>query len=175
MSKKNLVLIIAIITLAAASRLVRHPANFTPIAAMAMFGGWYFTKKYYVIIPLIAMLVSDAFIGFYDWRLMTFVYIGIALTFIIGWVLKKNPSWHKVAIGSLTGSIIFFLITNFAVWSLYSWYPHTGAGLLNCFAMALPFFKNSLAGDLFYSVALFGVYELVWYYASVKQTKLMKI
>jgi hypothetical protein len=175
MSKKNLLLIIAIIALAAASRLVKHPPNFTPMAAMALFGGWYVTKKYFVIVPLLAMLISDAFIGFYDWRLMAIVYLGIALTFGIGWLLKKNASWRKVIIGSLTGSIIFFLTTNFAVWALYQWYPHTWAGLANCFAMALPFFKNSLIGDLFYGVVLFGIYELAWFYANQKQTKLMKI
>ncbi len=175
MSKKNLVLIAAIIALAAASRLMKHPPNFTPIAAISLFGGWYFTKKYFVVIPLAAMFLSDIFIGFYDWRLTAVVYFGIALTFAIGWLLKKNANWRKVILGSLAGSIIFFIITNFAVWALYQWYPHTWTGLVNCFAMAIPFFKNSLAGDLFYSVVLFGVYELVWFYASAKQTKLMKI
>ncbi len=175
MSKKNLALIVGIIILAAASRLVKHPMNFTPVGAMALFGGWYFTKKYYVIIPLLVMFLSDMFIGFYDWRLTAVVYLGMALMFGIGWLLKKKASWRRVVIGSLTGSVIFFLITNFAVWALYSWYPHTWAGLANCFAMALPFFKNSLAGDLFYGVALFSVYELTWFYSSRKQTKLMKI
>lgn len=175
MSKKNLILLVAIIALAAASRLVKHPPNFTPIAAIALFGGWYFTKKYFVIIPLLAMFLSDAFIGFYDWRLTAVVYLSIALTFGIGWLLKKKASWRKVIIGSLAGSIIFFLTTNFAVRALYEWYPHTWAGLANSFIMALPFFKNSLAGDLFYSVVLFGVYELVWFYASQKQIKIMKI
>jgi len=175
MTKKNLVLIIGVILLAAASRLVKHPPNFTPVAAMALFGGWYFNKKYLVAVPLIAMLLSDAFIGFYDWRLTAVVYAGIALTFFIGWLLKKNANWRKVIVGSLAGSVIFFIITNFAVWALYQWYPHTWAGLLNCYVQALPFFKNSLAGDLFYSVVLFGAYELSWFYASQKQTKLMKI
>jgi len=175
MNKKNLLLLIGIIALAAASRLVKHPMNFTPVGAMAMLGGWYFTKKYYVVIPLLAMFVSDIFIGFYDWRLTAVVYLSMALMFGIGWLLKKNASWRKVIAGSLLGSIIFFIITNFAVWALYSWYPHTWAGLANCFAMALPFFKNSLVGDFFYSVILFGVYEVVLFYASQKQTKLMKI
>jgi hypothetical protein len=175
MSKKNFILIASIIILAAASRLMKHPPNVTPVAAMALFGGWYFTKKYFVVIPLLAMLVSDAFIGFYDWRLTAVVYVGIALTFFIGWFLKKQANWRKVIAGTLLGSIIFFMITNFAVWALYQWYPHTWAGLINCFTLALPFFKNSLVGDLFYSVMLFGVYELVLFYAGHQQTKLMKI
>lgn len=175
MNKKNLLLIIGIIILAAASRLVKHPMNFTPVGAMALFGGWYFTKKYYVMVPLLAMFLSDAFIGFYDWRLTAVVYLGMAIMFIIGWFLKKNANWRKVIAGSIIGSIVFFIITNFAVWALYSWYPHTWAGLLNCFALALPFFKNSLAGDLFYGVVLFGIYEFSWFYVNHKQVKLMKI
>ena len=175
MNKKNLLLIIAIIALAAASRLVKHPPNFTPVAAIALFGGWYFNKKYLVAAPLLAMFLSDIFIGFYDWRLTAVVYLSIALTFFIGWILKKSASWRKVILGSITGSVIFFLTTNFAVWALYSWYPHTWAGLVSCFTLALPFFKNSLTGDFIYSVILFGAYEVVWFYASQKQTKLMRI
>jgi hypothetical protein len=175
MNKKNFLLIIAIIALAAASRLVKHPPNFTPVAAMALFGGWYFNKKYFVAVPLLAMFLSDIFIGFYDWRLTAVVYSGLALTFFIGWLLKKNASWRKVILGSVAGSVVFFLATNFAVWALYSWYPHTWPGLVNCFVLALPFFKNSLAGDLIYSIVLFGVYEIVWFYVGQKQTKLMRI
>lgn len=175
MTKKNLLLIIGIIALAAASRLMKHPPNFTPIAALGLFGGFYLSKKYFVFIPLLAMFLSDMFIGFYDWRLIVVVYLSIAATFFIGWLLKKKASWRRVIIGSLAGSVVFFLTTNFAVWALYQWYPHTWAGLFNCFALALPFFKNTLAGDLFYSAALFGAYELAWFYTSQKQAKLMKI
>jgi len=175
MNKKNLLLIIAIIALAAASRLVEHLPNFTPIAAMALFGGWYFSKKYFVFIPLLAMFLSDIFIGFYDWRLTAVVYIGMALTFFIGRLLRNKMNWRKVIVGSLAGSIIFFLITNLAVWAFYQWYPHTWFGLTNCFVMALPFFRNSLAGDLAYSVILFGVYEIAWFYISQRQEKLMRI
>lgn len=175
MSKKNFLLILVIIALAAASRLMKHPPNFTPIAAMALFGGFYLNKKYFVFIPLFAMFLGDIFIGFYDWRLTAVVYFGIALTFFIGWLLKKRASWRWVAVSSLVGSIIFFLTTNFAVWVFYSWYPHTWVGLLNCFTMALPFFRNSLVGDLFYSIVLFGVYEIAWFYINQRQTKLMKV
>jgi len=171
MNKKNFIIIIAIIALAAASRLMKHPPNFTPISAIALFGGWYFTKKYFLLIPLAAMFISDIFIGFYDWRLTAIVYLGVTLTFFAGWLLKKNPNWRRMVAGSLIGSITFFVITNFAVWAMYPYYPHTWAGLANCFSMGLPFFKNSLAGDLLYGGVLFGAYEFARYFVLQKQVK----
>jgi len=175
MSKKTIMIVACLIILAAASRLVKHPANLTPIAAIALFGGWYFNKKSFIAVPLMAMLASDIFIGLYDWRLMASVYLGITLTFFIGWFLKKNPSWLKVLLGSVSGSIIFFVLTNLAVWAFYPWYAHTWTGLANCFAMGLPFLKNTLAGDLVYGVALFGSYEVVQLLVSQKQKALVKI
>jgi len=173
--QKKLFLILSVIVLAAASRLINHLPNFTPVAAIALFSGFYLPKKYFVVIPLLSMLISDMFIGFYDWRLTAVVYLGIAMTFFIGWFLKRNGSWRKAIAGSLTGSVIFFVITNFAVWAFYNWYPHSLAGLFDCFAMALPFFRNSLLGDLFYTATLFGIYEVTWFFANQKQTKLLKL
>lgn len=175
MNKKSFLLIVAIIALAAASRLMKHPPNFTPIAAISLFGGWYLAKKYFVFIPLLAMFLSDIFIGFYDWRLTAVVYLSIAATFFIGYLLRKKMTWRRVLVGSLSGSIMFFITSNLAVWALYEWYPHTLAGLSSCFVMALPFFKNSLAGDIIYSIVLFGAYQLVWFYASQKQAKFMRV
>jgi len=175
MNKKNLILILAIIALAVASRLVKHPPNFTPVVAMSIFAGYYLNKKWGWLLPMVAMFLSDAFIGFYDWRLMAVVYLSIGLSFVLGYGFKRFGNWRSVLACSLTASVLFFILTNFAVWALYQWYPHTWAGLLNCFVMALPFFKNTLAGDLVYSVALFGTYEFAWFYVNQKQTKLMKI
>jgi hypothetical protein len=160
-TKTKISVIVGIILLAAASRLVKHPFNFTPIAAMALFGGCYLRQKWGILIPLAARLVGDLFIGFYDWQVMASVYAGIAAAYVIGWFLGKNVRWYKIIASSLASSIVFFLVTNFSVWAFFSWYPHTWAGLLNCFALALPFFRNTLAGDLIYSGVLFGAFELV--------------
>ena len=160
-NKSKIIIAILIIIFAAASRLVKHPYNFTPIVAMALFGGCYLHKKWGIIMPLAAMLVSDYFIGFYDWQVMASVYISVALVFAIGWFLSKHLKWHNIIFASLFSSVAFFMITNFAVWVFFSWYPHTAAGLINCFVLALPFFRNTLLGDLVYSGVLFGVYELV--------------
>ncbi|HPL01793.1 MAG TPA: hypothetical protein PLE96_02505 [bacterium] len=134
--------------------------NFAPIAALALFSGVYLKGKYALIIPLTAMLVSDYFIGFYNPYIMLSVYFSFGLIGLMGVWLKKNKTVTSIFAGSLLGSVLFFLITNFAVWVIpNSYYPHTITGLLDCYVMALPFFRNSLTGDLFYAIILFGAYE----------------
>jgi hypothetical protein len=134
--------------------------NFAPIAALALFSGVYLKGKYALIIPLAAMLISDYFIGFYNPYIMLSVYLSFALIGLAGIWLKRNKTLANIFAGSLLGSVLFFLITNFAVWSVpNSYYPYTLTGLLDCYVLALPFFRNSLTGDLFYAIILFGAYE----------------
>ena len=128
---------------------------------MALFAGHYVKKRWAVILPLGGMLASDYFLGFYEWQVMTSVYASIALAFVIGWYLQKRLKWWSLVFASLTSSIVFFVITNFAVWAFTNWYPHTWQGLANDFTLALPFFRNSLLGDLMYSGLFFGAYELI--------------
>ena len=143
-------------------RLVPHLPNFAPIAAMALFGGTYLNKKFALIVPIAAMLVSDYFIGFYNHWVMISVYGSFIIIGLLGWWLKKNKSVANVIGVSLFGSIIFFLVTNFAVWVIpHSMYPHTWQGLISCYIMGLPFFRNTLMGDLFYVAIMFGLYEIV--------------
>lgn len=173
MSKENkkILGVIAVILLVAASRLVKHPYNFTPITAMALFAGFYLRKQWGIIFPLLGMLVSDYFIGFYDWKLMAAVYVGIGAGFYIGWFLQNRIKWYSVILSALVASILFFIISNFSVWFFYEWYPHTLAGLMQCFALAIPFFKKSLAGDLIYTGVLFGAYQLAQKYSERKVLK----
>lgn len=145
----------------AALRFAPHLPNFAPIAAIALFGGVYLNKKYALILPLTAMLVSDYFIGFYDLKLMLGVYLSLALMGLIGLLVKNRKNPFTVIGGSVLGSVLFFIITNLSVWAFYSWYPHTLSGLSQCFAAAIPFFRNTLLGDLFYVAILFGIYELI--------------
>jgi hypothetical protein len=161
----------SIILLAAASRLVKHPFNFTPVAAMAIFAGAYLKNWKGLFIPLFAMVVSDYFIGFYDWQVMGSVYVGIAIAYSLGYLISNKKKWYTVLGAGLVSSIAFFVVTNFAVWAFFSWYPHTVAGLVNCFTLALPFFRNTLMGDLVYTGAFFGVYEGVIYLVENKVKK----
>jgi len=149
-------------------RLVPHSPNFVPVAALALWAGAYLPKRWGMTVPLAVMLASDALIGFYDWRLMFVVYASFALAVFVGWWVRKNRSVARVVVGSLVGSMFFFLATNFAVWAFSSWYPHNLAGLFETYAMGAPFFRNTVLGDLFYSGVLFGSYALIKAFAKCK-------
>lgn len=168
-NKQRFLIVALVVVLAALSRLVKHPFNFTPVVAMSIFAGAYMQKNWGIFIPLLAMLVSDYFIGFYDWQIMASVYVSIALAFFIGKWLKKHLKWYNVAISAVASSVVFFLVTNFAVWAFFDWYPHTLAGLSSCFTLALPFFRNTLAGDIVYTAILFGAFDFATNYAKSKK------
>ena len=150
-----------LILIATSLRLIPHPPNFAPIAAIALFGGVYFSKKIAFILPLLSLIISDVFIGFYEPKLMASVYGSFLICVILGFWLKKNKKWYTVLGSSLLASIIFFVITNFAVWTFTPWYVKTFSGLVQCYIMAIPFFKNTLLGGLFYVTIFFGIYEFV--------------
>lgn len=156
-------LLSVMILVAALSRLLTnqlHLWNFTPIAAIALFGAAHFTdKKFAFIIPIIAMLITDAILGFHPG--MWDVYATLILITFLGFSLRNNVRVVPVVAVSLLSSLIFFTTTNFAVWLGSTLYPKTWAGLTNCFAAGIPFFGNTIAGDLFYCGVLFGGYELI--------------
>ena len=147
------------ILLAALSRLVPHVPNVTPITALALFGGVYLDKKHAFMVPLAAMLISDYFIGFYTgmaWVYASFVAIGF-----IGLWLRNHPGVATTLGATLAGSVLFFVVTNFGVWvSSQVTYPHTLTGLIECYVAAVPFFRNTLLGDVIYVSAMFGLFEL---------------
>lgn len=141
-------------------RLIPHAPNVAPIAALMLFGGTYLPKKF-LFLPILALFISDFFIGFYGTD-MFYVYGSFILTGLIGLWLRSHKRPLIVLGSALFSSILFFLITNFGVWAPPNkWYPHTIEGLLQSYTMALPFFRNSLIGDLGYTVIIFGGYELV--------------
>lgn len=141
-------------------RLVPHWPNFTPIAAMALFGGAYIKKKQLAfIIPLAALLLSDLFLGFHKW--MIAVYISFALVVGIGMLLRNRVRTGSVLLATVSASLLFFLITNFAVWFGSPFYPQTFAGLLESYTLAIPFLNNGILGDLFFSTLFFGGFYLV--------------
>jgi len=147
--------------LAVTARLLPHPANFTPVAAVALFAGCYLPKKWALILPVLIMLLSDFFIGFYELPLLLVVYSCFVLTGVAGFIIKKNRDVFSVLTSTLLVSLAFFLITNLAVWLFSSWYTHDWSGLLLCYSLAVPFFRNTLLGNLFFVAILFGSYELL--------------
>ena len=142
-------------------RLLPHPPNFAPIAAIALFGGLYLSRKTALILPLAALVISDMFIGSYQLTLMFFVYGSFLLTVFLGFWLKKHKKWYTIGGSAVLSAVLFFVLTNFAVWAFSPWYAKTFAGLIQCFAMALPFFRNTLVGNLFYTGVFVGAYELI--------------
>lgn len=144
---------------AAMSRMIPHVPNVTPLAAIALFGGFYFDKKFAIIAPLGAMLVSDYFIGFSpDWM---FVYGSLVAIGAMAVLMQGRKSVAVVAGTTLVSSLLFFVVTNFGVWVAQSWYPKTVAGLIDCFTLAIPFLRYTVAGDMFYVAVMFGIYEAV--------------
>lgn len=152
-------LVVTLMVLAAAFiRLIPHPPNFAPIAAMGLFGGAYFNKKSFAFaVPLAAMFLTDSIIGFHSG--MWIVYLSFALIVVIGMLMLKKISVKNVVLASVTASISFFIITNFGVWAFGTMYPKNIAGLIECYVAAIPFIQNTLLGDLFFSGVMFGVYE----------------
>ena len=151
-SKKQIILI-SFIAIAILFRLVPHLPNVTPIAAAALFSGVYFTNKTYAfVIPLLIMFLSDLFLGFSGITL--FVYAAFALVSYIG-ISSKKMTLKTI----LLSSISFFIITNFGVWLLA--YPKSLNGLLECYTLAIPFFRNSLIGDFVFSGILYFGFEFM--------------
>ena len=149
----------ALILLAVLSRLVPHPVNVAPITALALFGGVYLDKKHTFLVPLAAMLIADYFIGFYAG--IAWVYAGFVLIGFLGLWLRDHRSLGNTAGASLAGSVIFFVVSNFGTWITGQvGYPLNVAGLIECYTAAIPFFRNTVAGDMAYVAALFGIYEL---------------
>jgi hypothetical protein len=146
-----------LILAAALSRLLPHPPNFAPITALALFGPVYLDKKHAFVVPLVALLLSDFVIGFYSG--MQWVYGSfIAISFIGLW-LRKHHGVAQTVGATFTGSILFFVVTNFGVWISSSMYSPTLAGLMQCYVAAIPFFRNTLLGDAVYVGIMFGVFE----------------
>lgn len=139
-------------------RFVVHLPNFTPIGALALFAGFYLPRRYALALPLLAMFVSDMFIGFYNPMIMLAVYGSFGVAVLIGGAIKNHQNIFAIGGATLGSSLLFFIATNFAVWAFSNYYAHTVTGLLYCFTLALPFFKYSLSGDMFWASIFFGTY-----------------
>ena len=154
------------IALAALSRLLPHPPNFSPVEAIALFGGAYFAKRHAAVwVPLAAMFLSDLALGLVNggiyWNYFLsagylLVYLCIALSAVLGFGLRGRVGAARVFGYSLLGSVLFFLVTNFGAWLGSSTYPQTGAGLVAAYVAGIPFFQWTVLGTLFYSALLFG-------------------
>ena len=170
--KKKLLLAIAMLAIVFLGRVMPHPYNFTPVIAITLLSSYIFKNKYvFLSLPLLALWLSDLFInnvvyaGYYpSFTLlsigMIWTYGSILLVALLSSAMFKKMSSSKVALASISGSTIFYLISNFGVWIASPMYAKSIAGLVLCYSLALPFYGSSLVGDLLYTVLFFGVYQL---------------
>jgi hypothetical protein len=163
--------LVGLMVLAAMTRLLPHPPNFAPITAMAVFGAIRFgSRRAAIVAPLVAFLLSDLareVLYRYDlaqewglYRGMWVVYGTTALIALMSRIARGTRAPAGIAAATLAGSCLFFLVTNFAVWADGLFYPTTAEGLVECYTAAVPFFRNSLLGDVTYAVILFGAWAL---------------
>lgn len=159
----RMTLIVGLIVFAILTRLMPHPPNFVPVAAIALFGGAYFANKQLAfLVPFIALVMSDVVLGFHS--TLVFVYVGFALTVVIGFWVRENRRGLRILTAVLLSSVLFFLLSNFGVWLLEGLYPKDVSGLAACYIAAIPFFQASLLGNLFYATLLFGAMALAEHY-----------
>jgi len=158
------IIAICFIILGIVFRFLPHPPNFSPIAAISIFSGVYLASKISLLLPVTILFLSDIFLGFYELPVMISVYICFLISVFLGRWLQRRKTFKNTIFISLLSSVIFFVITNLAVWAFTPWYPHNSVGLVQCFIMALPFFRNTVLGDLFYVFLLFGSYEFILRY-----------
>ena len=151
------IFLISVITFAVLSRFLPHPPNFTPVAAIALLSCKGFNNRWIaLLIPIIIMFISDLVLGLHG--SIPFVYGAFILISLFGSFVKK------INIGVvLSSSVIFFLVSNFGVWILY--YPSTFTDLVTCYTLAIPFFLNTILGDLFFSALM--IYS--FYYMQKRQ------
>ena len=150
-------LVVFLIGFDVAARLLWHVPNVSPVAASALFAGMTLRRRSLApVAPLAALLISDAISGFYHWQVMAVVYAALTLPAVAGMLARRLPALRVVAPTVLACSLIYFAATNFAVWVWSGLYSADMAGLIQCYAMGLPFLKYTVAGDLFWAVVLFG-------------------
>lgn len=158
----------ALVLITALTRFLPHAPNFTPLMSIALFAGALFNnKKLAYLIPFAAMFISDVFLGFHS--MMPAVYVSFALMVFMGMKIKNNKSFLNITVSSLSGAVIFFVLTNFAAWLSYDMYAKDFSGLLLSYEAALPFFRNTLISSVLFSYLLFGSYALAQKRFSVLQ------
>ncbi len=164
LNKKRILFLSGLVLMAAFTRLMPHPFNFTAVGAIALFGGASFKQRHFaILIPMLSMFITDMIIGFH--ANMWAVYLSFGLIALLGMGMRNNRTIKQIFGRSIAGSAVFFLLTNFAVWLGNPLYAQNLEGLMTCYAVAIPFLENSMfgslalntvMGDFFFNGVLFG-------------------
>ena len=189
MKNKDILLAFSCILIGFIYRLIPgHPANFTPVAAMALVGGLYIDRRWIAfLIPIIALYMGDLILnntilrsfypeqtGFILWnKYMIFNFLAMGLTVGLGILLKNNRTSTKMVAGGLFASVVFYLITNLGSWISLPMYPKTGAGLLASYTAGIPFFRSTLIGNMAFAIVFIGSIEMMRTRLFVKPNKVL--
>jgi hypothetical protein len=170
-------LVFLFIVIAVLLRILPHPWDLTPVGAMFLFAGARCrTKPEGILLPLVALMVSDIFVvyvlyhGQYPW-VSPVTWLGFACVACLGFLLRGRFQPVATAGASLLAAIVFYLISNFVVWATSGMYPHSTTGLVTCYVAALPFLRNAALGNLVYGALLFGGFEWMRWWSATKQEK----
>ncbi len=161
MNEKRFAMFVAavLIVMAAVSRVVPHPWNFTPMIAVALFGGARIEKAWVAIALIVATLVaSDLAMGLFPYGGMEWVYGSMIAVVLVGRAARGGVA--RAIVGALAAGALFFVVTNFGVWIAGGLYPRTAQGLIDCYVAAVPFYRNQIVGDLIFTGALFGAHAI---------------
>ena len=163
MQKNNYSIIsFILIALVLFSRLIPHQPNFTPLIPVVLFSSMMFKGKRYILIPILALFLSDVLLQYYGGYQYLFsstffwTYSSLFLVFLFSYFYNNKMTSRNVFINSFAGAVIFFLVSNFGVWiSSSGFYPFNLSGLIACYTAAIPFFRNTLSSTVIYSAILF--------------------
>ena len=159
-AKNSIYLALGLVALLSLSRLIPHPPNFTPILGMAVFSGAIISKRFIAyLVPLLAMLLSDLYLGFH--ASMPIIYFSLAICVLIGTFIEARVTILNSFLSISLGVLAFFLITNFMVWYGSGMYESSISGLMTCYFMALPFVQNTFISSILYGMGAFLIYDII--------------
>lgn len=169
----RLIFVLTAVGIAAMTRVLPHPPNFTAVTAMALFAGACMSNRWLsLIVPVLAMFITDLFLPSHN--TMWAVYGALILTTMLGWTISKKQNFFTITAASLASVLLFFFITNAAMWVVGffgpGFYPQTADGLVASIMAGIPFLGNSLLSHVIYTGVLFGAFHAikVWKPALVK-------
>ena len=172
------IVLAVLVLIAIAARFWIETPNFKPLAAFALFGGFFFRKPTMAICgTMLVLVITDLKLGFYPWQLMVCVYLSMVIAVLLGLAIRKRLGASVISLAYIAGflgaslamSTSFYLLTNGGVWLLGSWYPMTFAGLTECYLAGLPFYRWTLLGDLFFTTVTVGSYWIALWFAAYLQ------
>lgn len=171
-TQRQILLMSVLVAFGVLARILPHPVNFAPVGALGLLAIAYLPKRTGLLVPLLIMFFSDFFIGWHETMLFTwgsYMLIGLAGY----WVLKKTKKRSVLALSGPVAAVIFFVVSNFGVWTMGTMYAHSWQGFVRCYEMALPFFTNTLLSDTGFTLGLFLLADLVVrMYTQVSTTRL---